>query len=113
MDNDQTLSPRRRLQTLLAIPDSQRTEAQWDEIVELEITLAPGNRENGPGRDMRMAPSQPPRKQQQQQQHNKPNKPNNKPPEAAAANKGGGNKPNRNKPRGGRPNKPKAATPES
>lgn len=58
MDNDQPVPPRRRLQTLLAIPDSQRTEADWDEIVELEIQLAPGNREGGPGRDMRMAPAQ-------------------------------------------------------
>ena len=38
------VSPRRRLQILQAIPDNQRTEAEWDEIVELEISLAPGNR---------------------------------------------------------------------
>lgn len=48
--NDPTpISPRRRLQILLAIPDSQRTEAEWDEIIELEITLAPGNRMDQPG----------------------------------------------------------------
>ncbi len=41
-------SPRQRLKALLAIPDSQRSEAQWDEIVELEITLAPGNRDDAP-----------------------------------------------------------------
>ena len=41
------ISPRRRLQELLAIPDNQRTEAQWDELNELEIKLAPGNREPG------------------------------------------------------------------
>jgi hypothetical protein len=29
---------------LLAIPDHQRTDAIWDEIIELEISLAPGNR---------------------------------------------------------------------
>jgi hypothetical protein len=49
------ISPRRRLQELLAIPDSQRTEEQWDELNELEIKLAPGNREpssdNGGNRD--------------------------------------------------------------
>lgn len=45
----QQISPRRRLQTLLAIPDSQRTEDQWDEINELEISLAPGNRADAPG----------------------------------------------------------------
>lgn len=36
--------PRRRLRELLAIPDHQRTDAIWDEIIELEICLAPGNR---------------------------------------------------------------------
>ena len=44
----QPVSPRRRLQELLAIPDSQRTEEQWDELNELEIKLAPGNRELPP-----------------------------------------------------------------
>ena len=43
----QPVSPRRRLQELLAIPDSQRTEEQWDELNELEIRLAPGNRDPG------------------------------------------------------------------
>ena len=42
-------SPRRRLQELLAIPDRDRTEAEWDELNELEIMLASGNREKGPG----------------------------------------------------------------
>ena len=55
MNPTQPMSPRRRLQELLAIPDSQRTEAQWDELNELEIKLAPGNREastdNGQSRD--------------------------------------------------------------
>mgnify|MGYP005835374809 CR=1 FL=1 len=50
MNTQQPSNPRQRLKTLLAIPDSQRTEAQWDEIIELEITLAPGNRENAPMR---------------------------------------------------------------
>ena len=40
--------PRRRLRELLAIPDHQRTDAIWDEIIELEICLAPGNRVQGP-----------------------------------------------------------------
>jgi hypothetical protein len=39
--------PRRRLRELLAIPDHQRTDAIWDEIIELEICLAPGNRIQG------------------------------------------------------------------
>ncbi len=44
----QAQDPRRRLRELLAIPDHQRTDAIWDEIIELEISLAPGNRiQNG------------------------------------------------------------------
>jgi hypothetical protein len=38
---------RRRLRELLAIPEHQRTDAIWDEIIELEICLAPGNRVQG------------------------------------------------------------------
>jgi hypothetical protein len=37
---------RRRLRELLAIPERDRTDEQWDEIIEIEITLAPGNRES-------------------------------------------------------------------
>jgi hypothetical protein len=99
MDNNQPVSPRRRLQTLLAIPDNQRTEAQWDEIVELEITLAPGNREDGPGRDMRTAPVQ---------QHRKPNRSEGGGnPGGGGGGGGGGQKHNKSprKPRG-KPNKP-------
>ncbi len=47
--SEQSVPPRRRLQILLAIPDSQRTEEQWEEINELEISLAPGNRADAPG----------------------------------------------------------------
>lgn len=56
----QLADPRRRLRELLAIPDHQRSDAIWDEIIELEICLAPGNRVQGasaePGR--RPAPGQ-------------------------------------------------------
>lgn len=56
--------PRRRLRELLAIPDHQRTDAIWDEIIELEICLAPGNRVQGaPG-----MPQEPGRRQAQGQQ---------------------------------------------
>ena len=48
MSEQQPMSPRQRLQTLLAIPERQRTDAQWDELIELEIMLAPGNREGAP-----------------------------------------------------------------
>jgi len=50
--------PRRRLQELLAIPERQRTDEQWDEINELEIKLASANREDAPDPGMRRdAPS--------------------------------------------------------
>ena len=59
MNPSQPISPRRRLQELLAIPDNQRTDAQWDELNELEIKLAPGNREssdNGGNRGTQVTP---------------------------------------------------------
>ncbi|MFA7243560.1 MAG: hypothetical protein WC091_25925 [Sulfuricellaceae bacterium] len=36
--------PRLRLQELLSIPERQRSDEQWDEINDLEITLASANR---------------------------------------------------------------------
>ena len=33
------------MQALQAIPDRDRTDAEWDELNELEILMAPGNRE--------------------------------------------------------------------
>ena len=44
MNEQQPISPRRRQQELLAIPERLRTDAQWDELNELEITLASANR---------------------------------------------------------------------
>lgn len=48
MNSPQPTSPRQRLQALLAIPEGQRTDAQWDELNELEIELASGNRQGAP-----------------------------------------------------------------
>jgi hypothetical protein len=48
MNDPQSTSPRARLQQLLAIPERQRTDAEWDELNMLEITLAAGNREGAP-----------------------------------------------------------------
>jgi hypothetical protein len=45
MTAPQPISPQRRLQELLAIREGQRTDAQWDEIHELEIKLSSANRE--------------------------------------------------------------------
>lgn len=43
----QPVDPRRRLRELLSIPERDRSDEQWDEIIELEIQLAPGNRISG------------------------------------------------------------------
>ncbi|MBI3918515.1 MAG: hypothetical protein HY322_16100 [Betaproteobacteria bacterium] len=53
MDESQPISPRARLQQLLAIPDRQRTDAEWDELNELEIMLAAGNRPGAPEQNAR------------------------------------------------------------
>ncbi len=39
--------PRRRIRELLSIPERDRTDAEWDELNELEIQTAPGNRIGG------------------------------------------------------------------
>lgn len=57
MNDPQQVSPRQRMQALLAIPDSQRTDEQWDELNELEIMLAPVNREGAPEPGARRRPS--------------------------------------------------------
>lgn len=43
----QPLDSRRRLRELLSVPERDRSDEQWDEIIELEIQLAPGNRLSG------------------------------------------------------------------
>lgn len=58
--------PRSRLRELLAVPERDRSDAVWDEIISLEIDMAPGNRaqpaqgEGGGGRQQQ----QPGRQQQ-------------------------------------------------
>lgn len=49
--------PRRRLRELLAIPDRDRSDALWDELIELEIQLAPGNRISPAGNEPRQKSS--------------------------------------------------------
>jgi len=53
MNEPQAPSPRRRLQELLSIPDSKKTEAEWDELNELEISLAPVNQLANPEKRQR------------------------------------------------------------
>ena len=45
MDDLQPNEMRRRIRELLSIPDRDRTDAEWDELNELEIRTAPGNRD--------------------------------------------------------------------
>ena len=52
------IDPRQRLRELLAIPERDRTDAQWDELVELEIQTAPGNRLSQPPVDQSRRPPQ-------------------------------------------------------
>jgi hypothetical protein len=64
MNEPQAIPPRRRLQALLAIPERQRTDEQWDEINELEISLTSANRETSPEQGNRQntaAPASQPR----------------------------------------------------
>jgi hypothetical protein len=62
----QSQEPRRRLRELTAIPDRDRTDAVWDEIIELEIQLAPGNRALSPQAEngRRQEPGRRPEQQQ-------------------------------------------------
>lgn len=53
MNDQPPIPPRARLQALLAIPERQRTDAEWDELNELEIKLAAGNREGAPQQNPR------------------------------------------------------------
>ena len=45
MDDLQPIDMRRRIRELLSIPERDRTDAEWDELNELEIRTAPGNRD--------------------------------------------------------------------
>ncbi len=67
------MSPRQRLQALLAIPEGQRTDAQWDELNELEIELASGNRQGAPQPGARQNQNVPPGPQGQQRPGGGPN----------------------------------------
>jgi len=51
MNDPQPIDPRRRIRELQAIPERDRTDEQWDELNELEIRTAPGNRESDRSQD--------------------------------------------------------------
>lgn len=56
VSESEPISPRARLQQLQAIPERQRTDAEWDELNELEIMLASGNRQGAPNPNVRNNP---------------------------------------------------------
>lgn len=57
MNDPEPIDPRRRIRELNAIPERDRTDEQWDELNELEIRTAPGNRESNGQPDKRQNPS--------------------------------------------------------
>ena len=61
----QPQDPKSRLRELLAVPERDRSDAVWDEIISLEIDMAPGNRANSPQPDGGRRQEQPPGRQQQ------------------------------------------------
>jgi len=72
----QPIEMRRRIRELLSIPERDRTDAEWDELNELEIRTAPGNRDYDRTQDR-----QPDRRQgpmNQQGQGRRPERNNNK-----------------------------------
>jgi hypothetical protein len=93
---------RQRLREMLSVPERERTDAQWDEIIELEIRLAPGNqidpnRSNEPvGSTQNFRPRPPnqgqPRQGQQRNKGRRPNKGQRGPGNPGGGN-GGGNPP--------------------
>lgn len=68
MSDSEPISPRARLQQLQAIPERQRTDAEWDELNELEIMLHSGNRQGGPNPNVRNTGPMSSGSQQQHQQ---------------------------------------------
>jgi len=52
MSDPETDARRARIKELLAIPDRERSDAQWDELNELEIMMAVSSRQAMPRPDM-------------------------------------------------------------
>ncbi len=53
-------SPQARLRELLAIPERLRTDAQWDEIIEIEITMGPKKLPGNQSKPASQSPSRQP-----------------------------------------------------
>ena len=83
MNDPQPFDPRRRIRELLAIPERDRTDEQWDELNELEIRTAPGNRESDRSQDRQMDKRQGPLVQGRRPERNYGPKNNNPRPQEA------------------------------
>lgn len=57
MTTEEQRSPQARLRELLAIPERQRTDAQWDEIIEIEISQGPKKPSGNQSKSSNQAPS--------------------------------------------------------
>jgi len=60
MTTEEQRSPQARLRELLAIPERLRTDAQWDEIIEIEISQGPKKPSGNPSKSSSQAPSRQP-----------------------------------------------------
>lgn len=54
------VSPQARLRELLAIPERLRTDAQWDEIIEIEISQGPKKLPGNAAKPSSQSPSRQP-----------------------------------------------------
>lgn len=57
MTTEEQRSPHARLRELLAIPERLRTDAQWDEIIEIEISQGPKKPSGNMSKTSGQAPS--------------------------------------------------------
>jgi hypothetical protein len=62
MTTEEQRSPQARLRELLAIPERLRTDAQWDEIIEIEISQGPKKPSGNPSKSPSQTPRQTERK---------------------------------------------------
>lgn len=53
-------NPQARLRELLAIPERLRTDAQWDEIIEIEISMGPKKLPGNAAKPLSQPPSRQP-----------------------------------------------------
>lgn len=70
MNDPQPIDLRRRIRELQSIPERDRTDEQWDELNELEIRTAPGNRESERPLDRQTGAPMPGRRQERNQPKN-------------------------------------------